>query len=45
MIAMTLMALVTQVARDRHAQRGRDRRRGMGGAERIVFALGSLREA
>ncbi len=33
-----------EIARDRHAEAGRDRCRGMGGAERVVFALGALGE-
>jgi hypothetical protein len=33
------------VARDRHAERGRDRGRRMGGAERVVLALRPLGEA
>ncbi len=33
-----------EVARHRHAERRRDRGRGMGGAERIVIAFGSLGE-
>ena len=34
-----------EVARHRHAEAGGDRGRGMGGAERIVIALGALGEA
>ena len=34
-----------EVARHRHAQAGRDRGRGMGGAERVVLALAAPREA
>ena len=43
--AMTLLSLALEVARDRHAEPGRDRGRGMRGAERVVFALGALGEA
>ena len=34
-----------EVARHRHAEAGRDRGRGVRGAERVVFALGALGEA
>jgi hypothetical protein len=40
-----VVASPAQVARDGHAEAGRDRGRGMGGAERVVFALGALGEA
>ena len=43
--AMTLLFAAAQSRADRHAERGRDRGRGMRGAERIVFALGALGEA
>ena len=43
--ATTLLDLAAEVAGDRHAEPGRDRGRGMGGAERVVFALGALGEA
>ena len=39
-----MIASVRQVARDRHAEAGGDRRRGMGRAERIVFAFRALGE-
>src|SRR5581483_11235103 len=37
--------LFLQIPADRHAKRGRNRGRGMTGAERIVFALRPLQEA
>ena len=40
-----VVGLAVEVARDRHAEAGRDRGRGMRGAERVVFALGALGEA
>ena len=40
-----VVLLALQVARDRHAEAGGDRGRGMRGAERVVFALGALGEA
>ena len=43
--AMTLLSPPVEIARHRHAEAGRDRGRGMRGAERVVFALGALGEA
>ena len=40
-----LPVLALQAARHRHAEPGRDRRRGMSGAERVVLAFGTTREA
>ena len=40
-----VVLLALQVARDRHAETGGNRGRGMRGAERVVFALGALGEA
>ena len=40
-----VVVLAGEVARHRHAEAGGDRRRGMGGAERVVFAFGALGEA
>ena len=39
-----MVAAVGQIARHRHAEAGRDRRRGMRGAERVVFAFRALGE-
>ena len=43
--ATILPVLALQAARHRHSQPGRDRGRGMSGAERVVLALGTTREA
>ena len=40
-----IVLLAVEVARHRHAEAGRNRGRGMRGAERVVFALGALGEA
>ncbi len=40
-----VVGLAAEVAGHRHAEPGRDRGRRMGGAERVVFALGALGEA
>ena len=40
-----VLVAALEVAGDRHAEARRDRGRGMGGAERVVFALGALGEA
>ena len=40
-----VVVAAAEVARHRHAEAGRDRGRGMRGAERVVFALGALGEA
>ena len=40
-----IVVAARQIARHRHAEAGRNRGRGMGGAERVVFAFRALGEA